>query len=74
MKYRELDYLEIINPNYRWGVVVAKKIALIVVLVAGVVWMGSAIAFSYPAKTQAVDNLTNAFRPTFTTSVLQSPR
>ena len=74
MKYRELDYLEIINPNYRWGVVVAKKIALIVVLVAGVVWMGSAIAFSYPAKTQAVDNLTNAFRPTFTNAGIKQAK
>jgi hypothetical protein len=44
---------------------VSRKLALALVLMSGLFWLGSTFAFNYPAKTQAVDNLTNSFRPVF---------
>jgi hypothetical protein len=50
---------------------VTRRIALVLVLAAGVFWLASTFAYDYPAKTQAVDNLTNSFRPVFTDSGIE---
>jgi hypothetical protein len=43
------------------------------VLAAGAFWLASTFAYDYPTNTQAVDNLTNSFRPVFTgTGIRQS--
>jgi hypothetical protein len=47
-----------------------RKISLILVIVAGAFWVAGALAADYPKKTQAVDNLTNSFRPYFTDPAL----
>lgn len=43
-----------------------RRILLGVGLLAGVFWLVSTFAFSYPSKTQSVDRVTNSFRPFFT--------
>lgn len=43
-----------------------KRVALGLVFMVGAFWLISTFALGYPAKTQAVDNLTNSFRPVFT--------
>jgi hypothetical protein len=52
---------------------VSRKLALALVLMSGLFWLGSTFAFNYPAKTQAVDNLTDSFRPVFSNAGI-SPR
>ena len=47
-----------------------RKISLTLVIVVGAFWVAGALAADYPKKTQAVDNLTNSFRPDFTDSAL----
>jgi len=47
---------------------------LAVAAVAGVAVIGVTLALSVPAKARAVDNLTNAFRPVFTTQGAQQTR
>ena len=47
-----------------------RKISLTLVIVVGAFWVAGALAVDYPKKTQAVDNLTNSFRPDFTDSAL----
>ena len=42
-----------------------RKLCLTLVIVAGGFWLVGAFALDYPAKTQAVDDLTGALRPTF---------
>ena len=49
-------------------------IALGIVLVVGAVMAIGALVISLPAKTQGVDNLTNAFRPAFTPQALTQTR
>jgi len=49
---------------------VVRKISLTLVIVVGAFWVAGALAADYPKKTQAVDNLTNSFRPDFTDSAL----
>jgi hypothetical protein len=53
---------------------VIRKLALVLVLAVGVFWLVSTFAFGYPAKMQAVDNLTNAFRPVFTDAGIQQSK
>jgi hypothetical protein len=53
---------------------VIRKLALVLVLAVGVFWLVSTFAFGYPAKMQAVDNLTNAFRPAFTDAGIQQSK
>jgi len=45
-----------------------RKISLVLIIIAGAFWVAGALAADYPKKTQAVDNLTNSFRPAFTDS------
>jgi len=47
-----------------------RKISLTLVIIAGAFWVAGALAADYPKKTQAVDNLTNSFRPYFTDPAL----
>jgi hypothetical protein len=47
-----------------------RKVSLSLAVAVGVFWLASTFAFGYPYKTQAVDNLTNSFRPAFTNSAL----
>ena len=47
-----------------------RKVSLVLVIVAGLFWLASTFALDYPKKTQAVDNLTNSFRPAFTDAAL----
>jgi hypothetical protein len=47
-----------------------RKISLVLIIIAGAFWVAGALAADYPKKTQAVDNLTNSFRPAFTDSAL----
>ncbi len=42
-----------------------RTLCLTLVIVAGGFWLVGAFALDYPAKTQAVDDLTGALRPTF---------
>jgi hypothetical protein len=48
-----------------------KRIALGLVLAVGSFWLISTFALGYPGKTQAIDNLTNSFRPAFTDTGLR---
>ena len=43
-----------------------RKLCLFLVIVVGAFWLVGAFALDYPAKTQAVDDLTGALRPAFT--------
>ena len=43
-----------------------RKLSLLLVIVVGAFWLVGAFALDYPAKTQAVDDLTGALRPAFT--------
>ena len=45
---------------------VMRKLCLFLVIVVGAFWIVGAFALEYPAKTQAVDDLTGALRPAFT--------
>ncbi len=47
-----------------------RKISLALIIVVGAFWVAGTLAADYPKKTQAVDNLTNSFRPAFTDSAL----
>ena len=47
-----------------------RKIGLVLLIVAGAFWVVSPLVLDYPAKTQAVDKLTNTFRPAFTDAAL----
>jgi hypothetical protein len=47
-----------------------RKISLTLVIAVGVFWLAGTLALGYSKKTQAVDNLTNSFRPAFTDSSL----
>jgi hypothetical protein len=49
---------------------VIRRVSLAVVIIVGAFWVASALALDYPAKTQAVDDLTNSFRPAFTDAAL----
>jgi hypothetical protein len=49
---------------------VVRKISLVLIIVAGAFWAASAFVLDYPSKTQAVDHLTNSFRPAFTDAAL----
>lgn len=49
---------------------VVRKISLVLIIVVGAFWVASALALDYPKKTQAVDNLTNSFRPAFSDAAL----
>jgi len=49
-----------------------RKTSLTLVAAVGVFWLASTFVLGYATKTQAVDNLTNSFRPAFTnTSIAQ---
>jgi LPXTG-motif cell wall-anchored protein len=47
-----------------------RKVSLTLVVAVGVFWLASTLVFGYSKKTQAVDNLTNSFRPAFTNASL----
>lgn len=47
-----------------------RKMSLVLIVLVGAFWVASALALDYPKKTQAVDNLTNSFRPAFTSAAL----
>src|SRR5438093_8669342 len=49
---------------------VVRKISLALIIFAGAFWVASAFVLDYPTKTQAVDHLTNSFRPAFTDAAL----
>ncbi|HET6832244.1 MAG TPA: hypothetical protein VFH30_00145 [Acidimicrobiales bacterium] len=48
-----------------------RKLCMSLIVVAGLFWLAGAFALHYPAKTQAVDELTNALRPAFTDAALE---
>jgi hypothetical protein len=47
-----------------------RKVSLTLVVAVGVFWLASTLVLGYSKKTQAVDNLTNSFRPAFTNASL----
>jgi hypothetical protein len=49
---------------------VVRKISLVLIILAGAFWVATALVLNYPTKTQAVDHLTNSFRPAFTDAAL----
>lgn len=48
-----------------------RRIALVLILLAGVFWLASTFVLDYPGKTRGVDNLTDSFRSVFTDAGIQ---
>jgi hypothetical protein len=47
-----------------------RKLCMVLVIVVGAFWLIGAFALDFPAKTQAVDDLTGALRPAYTADAL----